>query len=144
MFNGTNEGFGGFSVFPPASDTTMDHLLGIDQINQNNQQSDPLIDFDEKRTANATTLNDTASTTIMFEAYSSPELHRIYYATENDAIQLRTLLASWNLSELFKLFERKYDFDFQFFSRKYASIFVPSAIAPHRATAICRCVKTYE
>lgn len=35
-------------------------------------------------------------------------LNRVYYANDTDASELRNLLASWNIVDLFAYFERKY------------------------------------
>lgn len=35
----------------------------------------------------------------------SRELQSLYYSTENDVLELKNLLTSWNLSELFEFFE---------------------------------------
>lgn len=99
-----------------------ENMSPVAQLIYNFDMTEPIqlnnVNYEELENINASTANNNATqTTITNNAatLTSSALQRIYYASENDAVELQNLLASWNLENLFDYFARTWSLYYRYY-----------------------------
>lgn len=71
-------------------------------------QNPKLIPTVPYETPSAAIHSDTLTSTIQSETLTSAKIYQVYYSRDIDRLELKELLDSWNVVELFEYFESKF------------------------------------